>query len=1240
MNNLDLLSPEYHAKHHKQYADILLEAIEQQERARNIALAGAYGAGKSSVLCGVRQQLVERKHPRFRRAYRVVDVGLSSFKNVGRESPKADDASVPDQAHDDDGRTADAPLARKEEEDEQARELQKEIVKRLLYSAKPEDLPDSRFNRIRPRSARREYWTTLLGVSTFVALATLWVLVLPGGAPLWVTEWASTPLRSIFALLLPIGATTLAIVGVRRWLAAARVRQVGLGPASVTLSEAEALYFDEYLDEIIYFFEQTQTDVVIFEDLDRFENARIFRSLRDLNSLINTSPSVQQNVVFVYAVRDSLFEVGAESDGAQDGVSSSARYGVDSAASERAKFFDLIVPIVPFITHEGSSALFLESLMTLPDHLAPKPDLVEMIGRAFPDMRVLKSLKTEYVVFSRVLLEGGDHDIPLDHNQLLSVLAYKHLALEDFERIRIGHSKLDELTDAIRRQVDSHLRWLEEEIARLLDEQAAHDIEAEVLAAAGMKFSRLFTALGGFPGLPQQQEHIVIVGGRRFTSEQFKDIDFWSAVVTHGGRVELRSHPQQRQLAWLDLTNLADFLGFSGPVDSWLAPDIDQHERKVAELQQRRTDLVRASLSERVSNPSLGGPGVDQDDANMVATAEKILGNGLALQLVRAGYIDHNFTLYASRYYSAFRSANVTTYMLQVIDRRQTEYDRKLTEAEVWELLKHSGTRFLASSSGLNISIFDALLGTEEISPALEALGHGHLDPKGEFIETYLVRGRKVDGFVKTLAPTRNDILVLITRTRRITEERKVKLLDIALARLSSDLEYLTGPELHSVLEKRAGELREALTTQDNDTANRLTEVLEASHARVPSLQDVSPTVKEALVHSGTFELTLENLGVITGDSDRVGLDTILSLDSSAFDYVRKDLRTYLAAVEEADRHSIDEASALAEVLAHLGDVEGDTVEHLCSFAPKEACVPLLADVPENCWAGLVRTRRMSPNAGNLVAYIDHVGGPDDALAAYLGQIDSISTDSAEQADRRLLANAVACLSSLEVETQLSLIRDLNIDDGLGPEEVKEADGILLARLVSAGLVANSVELVNALADRDWGDRERVLAEIDLEEHFDQVDWRAGDMGRIVDSTALSPSSKLAALKHASQDETDLTPELAEKLTQLAEEAGYSLDAEMFDGLISVGVESRRIADLLGSLGSELPDAEVIDLLSALEGDFALLAVADGKRPQLRWSQGLEQLLRRLRELGFVSSYTVEEGDEKIIRVNKRRPTE
>lgn len=95
-----------------------------------------------------------------------------------------------------------------------------------------------------------------------------------------------------------------------------RRARIRIGKVKVKEAEVEVdthSVFNQYLDEIIFFFASTRYNVVIFEDLDRFsDTTRIFGKLRELNKILNNSQYlrtiIKKEITFVYSVRDDLFD--------------------------------------------------------------------------------------------------------------------------------------------------------------------------------------------------------------------------------------------------------------------------------------------------------------------------------------------------------------------------------------------------------------------------------------------------------------------------------------------------------------------------------------------------------------------------------------------------------------------------------------------------------------------------------------------------------------------------------------------------------------------------------------------------------------------------------------------------------------------------------------------------------------------------------------------------------------------
>ena len=97
--------------------------------------------------------------------------------------------------------------------------------------------------------------------------------------------------------------------------------------------ESDDSYFDKYLNEVLYLFENADADVIVFEDMDRFNANKIFERLREVNTLANIQLQKESKKVlrFFYLLRDDIF-----------------------VSKDRTKFFDYIIPVVPVVDSSNS----------------------------------------------------------------------------------------------------------------------------------------------------------------------------------------------------------------------------------------------------------------------------------------------------------------------------------------------------------------------------------------------------------------------------------------------------------------------------------------------------------------------------------------------------------------------------------------------------------------------------------------------------------------------------------------------------------------------------------------------------------------------------------------------------------------------------------------------------------------------------------------------------------------------
>ena len=190
-----------------------------------------------------------------------------------------------------------------------------------------------------------------------------------------------------------------------------KLNKLNLKEGEIEVIEDNSI-FNKHLDEILYFFQVTDYNVVIIEDLDRFGTPSIFLKLRELNQLINESKIVGRHITFIYAIKDDIFK-----------------------DEERTKFFDFITTVIPVINPSNSKDKLksaLEAKGCGNDGISDE-DLSEM-AFFIQDMRILTNIVNEYKQYRDKLCEASDFQ--LNKTKLLGMIVYKNYYPQDFALLR------------------------------------------------------------------------------------------------------------------------------------------------------------------------------------------------------------------------------------------------------------------------------------------------------------------------------------------------------------------------------------------------------------------------------------------------------------------------------------------------------------------------------------------------------------------------------------------------------------------------------------------------------------------------------------------------------------------------------------------------------------------------------------------------------------------------------------
>jgi hypothetical protein len=393
---------------YKKYFD---EALEDK-RIKNIALSGNYGSGKSSIL------LSYFKNSEYKD--KKIQISLAGF---GRKKYGTDDG---------------------DDNNENLVNIEKNIINQILYQIPTTRIPLTNFKIKREINLLQKI---LIVVEVILILSALFL------------NKKILSMNAQYAIYLII--TLLLAWNIWMLLKYVPIKKVNLKIQNVEaeISQKNDELFEKYADEVVYLLEKSKKEILIIEDLDRFEQIKIFEKLRELNVKINdklsnsnknkliekirklTKIESNKKFTFIYAIKDDLF----------------------TDKNERTKFFDLIIPVVPLL-NAANSYEKIKLLFLMNDKI--DDDLIFILSSYIDDMRLLLNIYNEFTVYKKELQGNKAYE---EDDKLLALIVYKNLFNKDFEKLKFRGGILysiikshEQNKNRIREQIGQLKRELEE----------------------------------------------------------------------------------------------------------------------------------------------------------------------------------------------------------------------------------------------------------------------------------------------------------------------------------------------------------------------------------------------------------------------------------------------------------------------------------------------------------------------------------------------------------------------------------------------------------------------------------------------------------------------------------------------------------------------------------------------------------------------------------------------------------
>jgi len=1204
---LSPLTPEFIESEHGIYVQMLNAAL-KDERIQNIALTGNYGVGKSSIL----KQLA-KLHKK-----KVLELSLSTLAPIARIK----DDGLPPQAT--------SPT----------NTIQQEIVKQLLYREKPRKTPGSRFRRIEKFHLMRE---SALSILLGMILATTFLLT--GWTSKIALEFPMLKLGTSWPHAAVLGLGTVVFFLMRFTLyGRLNIKEVSAGAATVTLDEKSVSYFDQYLDEIVYFFEISKRTIVVFEDIDRFNDAHIFETLRSLNALLNGSPQIKERIYFIYAIKDSIFDhltianVGREFD-------HDLKAGDDPAEAEvvranRTKFFDLVIPVVPFITHQNARNLVSQLLEGMSHDI--DLDLIDLASRYVPDMRLLKNVRNEFLIFRERIVAADRGSLNLRETELFAMMLYKSTHLSDFEAIRLGKSNLDKIYAKSRTAVASNLRRLQRELFVLQREELADqsigtrsaELGARLIAhvkvavkSCGRDFARASFNVGGAP----------------FTNDELQTSKFWRSFITAEDDPTLSVvisragyHENQATLQF----SRSDLGGILGPFDAkgWKKIDVEKNLEARGELREQMRSVRKADFKELMARDDWTISGAS-DDQGLDNEAREIFGTGLAYQVLRTGYINRNFTLYTAIFYGDRISSAATNYVIHHIERDSADENFPLTSSDVEAIIRERGSQF-GEPAFYNVDILDHVLKARAKDRISDMMINSiaKLDKEQRnFLDTYLKRGLEASSFVERVTKVAPRIFTYLASELEVEHAERLKLFSAALGSINSKLNYAVDTGLGGfIAENYAGFEVVSKDEIEDRNLDEIAGLAEKAGAVLKSLAPLSVAARKAFVAKDLYEITLENLRIALNEPAELSLDFIREESTRIYAYVTSQLPVYLSCIDGASP-SISHQAASAQVVTDVASADARTVERLLKLAAVECILDDLEEVPVECWSLLAKEARFKASLNNVNIYIKERGQVDQSLAVTLRKSGVISeTGKRGELQDEKKAVAAALLPAREIlspSERARLCASLQLQFYIKPEELDAEEGDFFAELLAKGVVQDILPMYQRLQEMKWQTKEKFIGASRKFAEYVTPESVGRDLESLLRSSLVAEPVKEVVMANAAAyaDASDRKGLL--QLGKYSADRGGRLEFEMVSRLAQEKLESDAVLKILATILDDLTEPQVSSVLRDLDGEFASLTELGKDRPKLPSTPNIIAVLEFLKKNGVVNSYSEEKN---YLRVNKR----
>ena len=902
-------------------------SIAGKEHIRNIALTGPFGSGKSSVLITLMED--------FANEHKFLPISLATLQ--ANEEQIASDEKQDTSAELTDGE--------KEKRIENLnRKIEYSILQQIIYREKTRTVPNSRFRKIVHLSNRELIIYPLYCVLTLVCFL---ILFEPNFARVdsiydffsWGSTWNTIFDLAASAWLL------FALYVIARYVfksySNSKLNKLNLKEGEIEIIEDNSI-FNKHLDEILYFFQVTEYNVVIIEDLDRFGTPNIFLKLRELNQLINESKIVGRHITFVYAIKDDIFK-----------------------DEERTKFFDFITTVIPVINPSNSKDKLksaLEAKGCGNDGISDE-DLSEM-AFFIQDMRILTNIVNEYKQYRDKLCEASDFQ--LNKTKLLGMIVYKNYYPQDFALLHRREGKIYKCISSKSNFIPLALKAIEESENALSKKEQIFKQDAN-LSKTDLRRLFLFKLWNKLSYKPFS----VYIKDAYYSFEQIakNEVVFDNLLITnqisyqyyygYGGALSTSQT--------IDFKQIDNEINYSKRIEL-IENGSTYFSKERRRIQQEKIKAKSLRLKDLIKKYKLG-------------ETDKYKSFGLTPMMnvfVRRGYLDEDYYDYISYFYEGMVSLSDRELLLSMKIEEGQSYEYHIDKIE--NFVKELKDYMFESDAILNIDLLDYLASYNVQSDKFEHVMMRLERDKAplQFLSQYYSEGKQpsvVFNHYIEYADSWNNIVSWNNSPERDNL-------------IEAYLKFC--PSWGQIQQKWLNDNYKFLVEHSEGITLDKSLILVKAGSRFVSLCNGSEDLLDCVIENDCYEINLENLCIIarrlhsedkTLSVENLNYTRIKETNNDSFiDYIEDNISSTIQCLK--DKYQ-DESSESLLFLLNNADIDAEVKttyltgqhNHIDDFAGIDN---------EEMYAVAVKSKILLPTWNNVSFYYEHKGGMSDELISFI----------------------------------------------------------------------------------------------------------------------------------------------------------------------------------------------------------------------------------------------------------------